>query len=355
MKINPLLDHPDVVLISRTPVSEPPRHDHFACAACQILTAMQIEVEGEPVVIKPNATIAERFADPDSGVTTHPACVQELIDHLCRHGGAVGRMHIIEDPRNSDDDEPRHWHGTGYDVLAEKTGVSLSSPTAETSVSLQPPRPLALPALRVSRLAADPNTTLINVPKLKTHNLGITTLCLKNLMGLVYVLDRHFCGQAWRELGPQVWQNPRPRHEWLDRPTHERWQEGLARRLADTAQILHPRLNLVEGVVGREGTGFQRGCNRLLGLMIAGINMVAVDSVASYLMGFDPQQLVYLRVAVEAGLGVADGVRLNDLNRLRVYTVQDGAPTLCSDLEAWRVRPPFRVISDIVDQEPCPF
>jgi hypothetical protein len=68
-----------------------------------------------------------------------------------------------------------------------------------------------------------------------------------------------------------------------------RWQEGLARRLTDTAQVIRPALNIVEGIVGREGTGFQRGRNRTLGLAVAGVNPVAVDSLTSYLMGFDPQ------------------------------------------------------------------
>jgi uncharacterized protein (DUF362 family) len=74
---------------------------------------------------------------------------------------------------------------------------------------------------------------------------------------------------------------------------------------------------------------------------VAGINLVAVDSVASYLMGFDPQQLVYLRVAAEAGLGT------NDLSRLHLYTVQDETVIPCTDVEDLRVRSPFRVISNI--------
>ena len=44
----------------------------------------------------------------------------------------------------------------------------------------------------------------------------------------------------------------------------------MARRLADTAQVIRPSLNLLEGVIAREGTGFQRGRNRALGLVIAG-------------------------------------------------------------------------------------
>jgi hypothetical protein len=41
---------------------------------------------------------------------------------------------------------------------------------------------------------------------------------------------------------------------------------------------------------------------RPAGLAIAGVNMVAVDSVASYLMGYDPQRLVCLQVTAQAGL-----------------------------------------------------
>jgi hypothetical protein len=71
---------------------------------------------------------------------------------------------------------------------------------------------------------------------------------------------------------------------------------------------------------------------------------VAVDSVASYLIGFDPQELVYLRVAAGVGLGS------NDLRDLHVYEVQDGAVVPCRDLEAQRADPPFRVISNIVGE-----
>ena len=134
-------------------------------------------------------------------------------------------------------------------------------------------------------------------PKLKTHNLAITTLCLKNLMGAVNVFDRHYCHQAWGEIPAAMRDDDRPRNEWMDETVHGRWQDGLARRLADTAQVIRPALNVVEGVVGRDGTGFNRGRNYPLGLVIAGVNMVAVDSVASYLMGFDPAQLIYLQVA----------------------------------------------------------
>ena len=346
MKIHPLLQDPAAVLVVRSSLSGAVTWDDYHRAAVEALSAIGLELEGERVVIKPNVTAGEHHPDPESGIGTHAAFVRGMVAYLCGHGARASRITIAEDPRNSNDNAPRHWRGTGYETVAPALGVKLYSPTTYTCAKRPVPRPLAHPVLNVSRLALAPGTVLINVPKLKTHNLAITTLCLKNLMGLVNVRDRHYCAQAWQELPEEARTNPRPRHEWLGREMHERWQLGLARRLADTAQVIRPALNLVEGVVGREGTGFQRGRNRPLGLAIAGINMVAVDSVASYLMGFDPQRLIYLQVAAAAGLGESD------LSKLRAYTVQGGALVPCPDLGALRADPPFRVVSNIAGEEP---
>jgi uncharacterized protein (DUF362 family) len=207
------------------------------------------------------------------------------------------------------------------------------------------PRPLVHASRRVSRLAVAPDSVLINVPKLKTHNLAITTLSMKNLMGLDLVYDRHYCGQAWQDLPEHIREHgQRPRDEWMDRSIHELWQEALGRRLADLAQVVPPRLNVVEGVVGRDGTGFNRGRNYALGLVVAGVNVVAVDAVASYLMGFDPTALVYLKVAASAGLGQ------NDVARLRVYTARDGELAPCRDVASLRRDPPFTVITGVKDE-----
>jgi uncharacterized protein (DUF362 family) len=268
-----------------------------------------------------------------------------VAEYLQGHGVRRGGTYVLEDPRNSNDNEPRHWQRTGFCELAERRGVKLRCTKTYTCVKKAVPNPLAHRVLSVSRLAVSENTVLFNVPKLKTHNLGITTLGMKNLMGVVNVFDRHFCGQAWQEMPEEIRNDKRPREEWMDRAMHERLQEGLARRLADTAQVVQPHLNIVEGVVGREGTGFQRGKNRSLGLVVAGINVVAVDSVASYLMGFDPLELVYLRVAVSVGLGS------NDLSELQLYTVQNGDVVPCRDVEALRAYPPFRVLSGIMGEE----
>ena len=349
MKIHPLLNDPNAVLVLHTSLPAAVTWDDFRVAARRALAAFQLELEGEKVVLKPNVTSGERFADPDTGVTTHPAFIQGLVEYF--QAQARFPVTIAEDPRDSDDNNPRHWRGTGYERVAQLTGARLHTTTTYTCVKKPVPRPQIFEKLNVSRLATAPNTVLINVPKFKTHNLGITSLCLKNLMGLVNVFDRHYCGQAWGDMPAEIQAESRPRSEWFTREMHALWQTGLARRLVDTAQVIRPALNVVEGVVGREGTGFQRGRNFPTGLAIAGINMVAVDSVASYLMGFDPQELVYLRLAAEAGLGS------NQLSNLKVFTVQahpvTGADTVVpvTDLSSLRCNPPFKVIRNVMGED----
>jgi uncharacterized protein (DUF362 family) len=345
MKLHPLLSDPKAILISHAPVHDPVDGDHYRRAAWQAMDALQVELEGEKAVIKPNLTVPQRTADPESGITTHPAFLRGVVEYLHAHGARPDQVYLLEDPYNSDDNEPRHWRGTGFLELADQTGLKLRTPKTYTCVKMAVPRPLAHPVLNVSRLAVAPDIVLFNVPKLKTHNLGITTLCLKNLMGAVNACDRHYCAQAWAEMPGEIRARDRvARHEWMDAATHEVWQAGLARRLADTAQVVRPALNLIEGVVAREGTGFQRGSNRPAGLAIAGVNMVAVDSVASYLMGFDPDRLIYLQVAARAGLGT------HHLSKLHVYLVQDGEIAPCRDLDAVRIVPPLRVLSGIVGE-----
>ena len=301
------------------------------------MSALAIKLDGERVVFKPNVTIGERFKDPGSGITTHPAFVHGLIDAAQESG--AGKTYILEDPLNTDNNRRRTWRGTGYREVAEATGAKLRCPKTYTCTQRVVRDPMVHPLLKVSRLVLDPGVVLINVPKLKTHNLAVTTLSMKNLMGVVNAPDRHFCGQAWDALPEELTADDRVRNETVDKALHEQWQRGLAGRLVDTAKVVRPHINIVEGVVGRDGTGFRRGLNYPMGLVVAGINAVAVDSVASYLMGFDPASIIYLQTAAEAGLGETN------IGKLSLYTADNGQLTPLTNLESWRARPGFNLIT----------
>jgi uncharacterized protein (DUF362 family) len=345
MRLHPALDDPLAVLVYKEPVPQSPTLADFQRAAHHALAAVRLELEGEKAVLKPNVTSGQHMKAPESGITTHYGFIWGMAEYLAAHGARRGGIYVLEDPLNTNDDTPRTWEGTGYPEMAAATGAHLRSANTSSVVKRVVPRPLVKPVRRVSRLAVDPGAILINVPKMKTHNLGITTLCMKNQMGVDYVFDRHYCAQAMAEIPHEERCDQLPRNQWMDEGFHNRWQAGLARRLIDIAQVVQPRLCVVEGVVGRDGTGFQRGRNFSLGLVVIGTNMVAVDSVTSYLMGFDPQQVIYLRMASEFGLGC------NDLAHLRVYVPEGDDLVLCRDLEPWRAQPRFVVLRGLRGEE----
>jgi len=342
VKLHPLLQDPLAVFVIRRPVPDSPSWDDFRQSAREALSALQLELEGEKAVLKPNVTSGEHIADPETGIQTHHAFIWGMVEHLQARGARRGGVYVLEDPRNSNDNQPRHWRGSGYPEMAAATGAKLRCPTSFTCVTKAVPEPMAHAERKVSRLAVDPDAVLINVPKMKTHNMGITTLCMKNLMGVVNVWDRHYCGQSVSEL-PDEMKSLDPK----SRPVHEHHQLGLARRLADLAKVVTPRLNVVEGVVARDGSGFQNGANYPTGLVIAGANMAAVDSLTSYLMGFDPGKIIYLRVAAEAGIGCTD------VARLRVYDASDGEARRCPDVSRLRLHPRFRVHTGVRADDPA--
>ncbi|MCE5257863.1 MAG: DUF362 domain-containing protein [Chloroflexi bacterium] len=334
LRFHPLLQDQHAVAILRFAVPETPQQIDFYNAAQRAAGLLQLKADCD-VTIKPNATAAERFLMPESGIGTHPAFIWGLADYLRTNGLDKRELVIVEDPLNVDFGSAPTWQGTGYLELAAVTGAVLHSPTLATCVERPVRNPHTAPYRRVSQYAVDPQRALLNVPKLKTHNLGITTICLKNLMGLNYGPERHFCSQAMAEMPAGCQNTAHARTEWMDEALHECWQQGLARRLADLAQVITPQLNIVEGIVGRDGTGFQNGNNITLGLVIAGINMVAVDSVTSYLMGFDPEQLIYLQAASSVGLGS------NRLQDLHCYELRDNELAPCASLETFKAQPPF--------------
>ena len=98
-----------------------------------------------------------------------------------------------------------------------------------------------------------------------------------------------------------------------------------------------PDLNLVDALVPRDGTGFRNGSHRPMGLTLAGINQTAVDTIGTALMGIQPENVTYLRVAGERGMGPN---RIEDIRVLEVIDGQLSERPSVSDLIA---DPPFRV------------
>ncbi|HPT98134.1 MAG TPA: hypothetical protein PLU39_09715, partial [Armatimonadota bacterium] len=102
----------------------------------------------------------------------------------------------------------------------------------------------------------------------------------------------------------------------------------------------HFLLNVVEGIIGRNGTAFSQGEDVPVGLVVAGINPVHVDAIASLLMGHDPQVIPYLVVARERGLGESDPTRIP------VFRLPERTPLTVEELQEMAVPLPVFLHGD---------
>jgi uncharacterized protein (DUF362 family) len=121
---------------------------------------------------------------------------------------------------------------------------------------------------------------IVHLPTMKTHMYTTTTGAMKNAFGGLLSKYRHY--------------------------THTRIHETLVDLLAIQREI-HPGIFAVmDGTTAGTGAGPRMIRPVEKNILLASADQVAIDAVASKLMGFDPMQIKYIRLAHERGLGVGD-------------------------------------------------
>jgi uncharacterized protein (DUF362 family)/NAD-dependent dihydropyrimidine dehydrogenase PreA subunit len=124
---------------------------------------------------------------------------------------------------------------------------------------------------------------VVNMPKFKTHNLTLLTAAIKNLFGLV-----------WKTHKTEL---------------HKRYFDinAFSKILVDIYEEVRPALTVIDGIVAMEGDGpGTSGKLRNAGLLLAGSDCVALDSVLALIMGIESFDILTTKEAAARGLGVAD-------------------------------------------------
>ena len=298
-----MLAHPNAVYLARSPIN---RADApFATyreLAYRTLAALQVPLPAAgTIVLKPNATV---LYPPEKRVITHPGFVAGLLDALRDQGVPAERM-VVADGQSGENPTAGHtWELCGYRAMTEERGVRLAEMnTDEDSRVVEVANGAVYERYPLYREVTD-CAFFFNVPLAKCHNLGCTTLSIKNLMGVIAKPERHLCAiQAVDEpFDEDLWRLTESGLSFFE----DRFYHKLCDLLVALRSLGMPRLSVVDGLVGRDGTAFNEGANYPLGWALAGVNEVHVDSVATYLMGLDPQATPYLRFAHARGLGAID-------------------------------------------------
>ncbi len=138
--------------------------------------------------------------------------------------------------------------------------------------------------------------TYINLPKLKTHSMTVMTLGLKNQLGLI---------QQYHRIND---------HNF-----------NLHKKIADIYQVIQPDFTLIDALEATihghyPPAGLAKDSVVPLDLLIGGEDTLAVDTVASRILGYDIKEVEHLRLAAEWGLGCGNLGEIELLGDLSAYT-----------------------------------
>ncbi|MFC1541044.1 DUF362 domain-containing protein [Candidatus Latescibacterota bacterium] len=309
-----------------------------------------------------------------SGVYTQPDFIVGVVDHLRDIGNTniitgetatpainrrLGKLYESFDPANIPIIEP------GYREYGDYVKAEINWKNVDKSLFWK--------KIPYFRPIGDDDNFLINIGTLKCHLTGLTTLSIKNLQGCVLKGYGQFCtswdsfeGEAkrtgvnmrhfqkdWQEAIEASFLKHRAAgfKRWDFDETYKRYEEkggweaykkarkdspealrdfrrgvsGVMRhelwmhRGLDNAAVVKPQINIIEGIIGLDGEELNRdgiGDDQLVNIVIAGCSPFEVDAVGSYVMGHDPRELWYTRVAKELGYGECD------VNNIDVYMIR---------------------------------
>ena len=225
---------------------------------------------GDRVLLKPNLILDRVYT---TGVTTNPQVVFGMAD-LCRAAGA--REVVVAEGSAVGADTGAVLRNLGFYELAEQHGCRIVNFHQDTYEHVVNPMGKNIKRIRMPRswMEAD---VVINLPCMKTHDALGATLGLKNMKGVIHPQDK------------------KRFHKW-----------GLEQCIVDLSHLTLPELTVMDATIGLEGDGPVVGDPVNLGLLLASKDTVALDRICLEIMGFDRDEIGYVHLAAEAGLGRDD-------------------------------------------------
>jgi len=222
--------------------------------------------KGKKVLIKPN--IVGTFPKKQKIATTNPAIIEALCKILKKKGCKI----IIGESSFTDTVEA--FKNSGIQKIGKKYGAQILVFEQDKLIKIKDSKAKVLKEFRIAKTLKEVDI-IINAPKLKTHLLTKFTGSVKNLYGVVP-------GGMKQKLHMKA-------------PTVKRF----GKMLIDIYQNIKPEINIMDGILGMEGSGPTAGDPKKAGYILASNNAVSLDIVCSKLMGYKFKDIFYLKEALK--------------------------------------------------------
>lgn len=225
-----------------------------------------LPVDGH-IIIKPN--LVNTSPPP---VTTNVDAAEAVFLYCKKYSNA--KISICEGSGSGDTFNA--FKSNGYTDLAGKYGIDLVDFNLEKAVQLKSSQfendqTLQLDKFHIPVIALD--AFIISLPVLKDHSITDTTISMKNMFGIA---PSPFYKGAWNK-------------SQLHSPC-------CHSSVVDVCLYKRPGLSIVDANIALTGMHLS-GTPKNIGLILAGTDPVAVDTIGSSLLGHNPEDIKYLNLA----------------------------------------------------------
>ncbi|MHA1382851.1 MAG: DUF362 domain-containing protein [Candidatus Helarchaeota archaeon] len=232
----------------------------------EFLGGMQNFVKkGQTVFIKPD--LSTPIGVPAS---TDPLVIG-TIAKLCFHEGA--EKVLVGDNPFGGISSKNLYKFTGLDNYLNYIGVDLVSLEKEKYEPVKVPDYKLLKEVKLPKCVLE-SDVLISIPTMRTDILSDVALSMRNLHGLL-----------------------------PDEQYFKIYREGIHEGLIDISKVIKPNLIILDSFIGGEGQGPFNLSGIETKFNMGSTDTVAIDAIASSIMGFEPQEIKHIKLAGDLGLG----------------------------------------------------
>ena len=229
-------------------------------------------------VLKPNLLAN---TSPEKACTTHPA-VFKAAGKLMQDGG-YNNLTYGDSPGTPVIKPEKIAEECGLKEPADQLGIPFGQFEDGTEVEYPEGRTSKKFVICDEILASD---AIINVCKMKTHQLERITGAVKNTFGCVYGVNKAASHAKY--------------------PT----AESFAKMIADLNKFIPPVLHIMDGITAMEGNGPQSGTPTQMNVILASQDPVALDTVFCHLVNLDWKLVPTNVFAMQHGVGTCENIEI---------------------------------------------
>jgi len=225
-----------------------------------------------PTVLKINITWQEYYPSCSSPPWQLDAILTELNKRRFEEIHAVENLTVVTDPY-------RGMETNKLNNVLEKYGLKFECLKEDSWETMNPSKCLVFGQEDKQMPTIIKGSQVVHLPTIKCHGHSQMTCAVKNAFGFLKEVRHHY---------------------------HLKIHEILVDLLRLQQEHCRSLFAFVDGTIAMDGRGPRTGIPYVKDYIVAGGDLVAVDAVVAKMMGFEPMEIDFIRIAHDEGLGKGD-------------------------------------------------